>query len=163
MNPCRCGYFPDLSRCRCTREQISRYLGRISQPLLDRIDICVEAPQLRFSELAKAQKNESSKSIRERVMRAHKLQRKRFYGTPYRFNSQIPAKEMERFCPLGNEEMSFMERIYELYSLTARTYHKLLRVARTIADLDGKEKIELLHLKEAVCYRTVDKRYWDWQ
>ncbi len=161
MNPCSCGYYPDMSKCRCTENSIMRYMSKISQPLLDRIDICVEAPTLTYDEVVSKNKNESSESIRERVMRCHELQRIRYEGLGFSTNAGIPSDRIEEFCHLNEKEFSYMQRMYEAYELTARTYHKVLKVARTIADMDGKTHIELRHLQEAMCYRGLDKRYWE--
>ncbi len=161
MNPCSCGYYPDLNRCHCTRMSLQRYLSKVSQPLLDRIDICVEAPTLNFSQIAKKDINESSDTIRSRVIAVHKLQRDRYEKFGFSFNSQIPSHYMDEFCKLNSENADYMEEMYNKYSLTARTYHKVLRVARTIADMDGSEEIKLLHLQEAICYRGLDKKYWE--
>ncbi len=161
MNPCRCGYFPDLKRCSCTQAQIERYLGRISQPMLDRMDICVEAPRLEFKELHGGDGNECSEAIRDRVLCALMLQKKRFAGTEIGYNSRIPARDIETYCRLGSKEEKFMEDMYQKLSLTARTYHKLLRVARTIADLDGGGDIRISHLTECICYRTIEKTDWE--
>ena len=161
MNPCSCGYYPDLNRCRCTKLSIQRYMSKISQPLLDRIDICVEAPTLNFNQISSQQDNECSASIRARVMACHEIQRKRFEDFGYRFNSQIPGNFMDKFCHLGPEETAFMEERYEKYSLTARTFHKVIRVARTIADLAGSNEIKIEHLQEALLYRGLDKKYWE--
>ena len=150
MNPCSCGYYPDLNRCHCTRMSIQRYLSKISQPLLDRIDICVEAPTVNFSMLNKKQNNESSSDIRERVIKAHEIQKRRYADYGYKFNSQIPSNLIENFCKLNDEDMDYMEEMYEKYSLTARTYHKVLKVARTIADMDESETITRIHLQEAL-------------
>ncbi len=161
MNPCSCGYYPDLNRCHCTKASIQRYLSKISQPLLDRIDICVEAPTLNFTQIAVKQNNECSADIRERVIKCHDIQRRRYSDYDFKFNSQIPSSLINTFCKLNEEEALFMEEMYEKYSLTARTYHKVLRVARTIADLDFEEKISLKHLQEAILYRGLDKKYWE--
>ena len=161
MNPCSCGYYPDLNRCHCTRMSIQRYLSKISQPLLDRIDICVEAPTLNFAQISMRQSNESSADIRQRVIRCHQIQRKRYKNYDFKFNSQIPSGLMNKFCSLTDEEIEYMECMYEKYSLTARTYHKVLRVARTIADMAESEDILMEHLQEAMCYRGLDKRYWE--
>ena len=161
MNPCSCGYYPDLNKCHCTRMSIQRYLSKISQPLLDRIDICVEAPTLNFAQISMRQSNESSADIRQRVIRCHQIQRKRYKNYDFKFNSQIPSGLMNKFCSLTDEEIEYMECMYEKYSLTARTYHKVLRVARTIADMAESEDILMEHLQEAMCYRGLDKRYWE--
>ena len=162
MNPCKCGYYPDLSRCSCTQADISHYMGKLSQPLLDRIDICVEAPRLEFAEIHSSGDNESSEEIRKRVLAVQAVQKKRFAGTDILYNSRIPAKDIGRYCRLGKKEERYMADVYQRLSLTARNYHKLLRVARTIADLDGKERIGISHLTECVCYRSIDKNEWEW-
>lgn len=162
MNPCNCGYYPDRTRCRCTPAGIRRYLGRISQPLLDRIDLCVEVPPLQFQDLNPKQreKGESSKEIQARVLVCHQIQCKRYEGESFSHNSQIPTARLEEFCSLGKEEEAYMEKQYEKLGLTARTYHKILRVARTIADMEEKPNIEISHLKEAVCYRSIQSKFW---
>jgi len=161
MNPCSCGYYPDMNRCHCSRMSIQRYLSKVSQPLMDRIDICVEAPTLNFEQIREKQKNESSADIRKRVVICHEIQSHRYKDYDFKFNSQIPSNLIDKFCPLGEEEASYMSQMYEKYSLTARTYHKVLKVARTIADIEGKENIELIHLQNALLYRGLDKRYWE--
>lgn len=152
-NPCKCGYYPDRRRCRCSEGEVRRYLHRISRPLLDRIDLHVEAQQIHYGELAAHGGSRSSADIRERVLRAHEIQLKRYEGTDVKFNSQLTSASLERYCPLGSEEEARMKTIYEQKNLTARAYHRMLKVARTIADLDGSERIELRHLNEAVFYR----------
>lgn len=162
MNPCNCGYYPDMSKCRCSQSSIQRHMDKLSQPLLDRIDLCVEVSAVGYDELIyKDVKNESSEDIRKRVIRMHEIQKERFKNTSIIFNSGIPAKELQRFCPLGEKEMNYMEKMYKKMDLTARTYHKIVRVARTIADMDGAKDISREHLQEAICYRGIDKRYWE--
>ncbi len=161
MNPCKCGYFPDMSRCQCTFAQLERYFYKISQPMLDRIDLCVEAPRLGYEEIRGTGTNESSESIRKRVLVALEIQKKRFAGTDIFYNSRIPAKDIPVYCDLGEKEEKYMQKIYQKNSLTARTFHKLLRVARTIADLDGSERIKTKHLTECLCYRCIDKKEWE--
>ncbi|SDZ86324.1 magnesium chelatase family protein [Pseudobutyrivibrio sp. ACV-2] len=161
MNPCSCGYYPDLNRCHCTRQSIMRYLSKISQPLLDRIDICVEAPTLNFTQISKREDNESSDCIRKRVIAAHEIQRNRYREYGFLFNSQIPSNLIGKFCNLSDGNTAYMEAMYNKYSLTARTYHKVLRVARTLADMDESEDIKLIHLQEAILYRGLDKKYWE--
>ncbi|MCF0131300.1 MAG: YifB family Mg chelatase-like AAA ATPase [Pseudobutyrivibrio sp.] len=161
MNPCNCGYYPNLNKCHCSAASIQRYIGKISQPLLDRIDICVEAPQLTYNELMYAQQNEASKTIRERVVKCHKKQKERYEDYGFIHNSQIPSNLIDIFCPLDEAEQSFMHDMYDAYELTARTYHKVLRVARTIADMDDSEDITLTHLQEAIYYKGLDKKYWE--
>jgi len=160
MNPCPCGNYPDFNRCNCTPFEVQRYLGHISGPIIDRIDICVETPKVSFHELLGAtEKNESSDVIRQRVMKARKIQEKRYAGIGYRFNAELTPGDIRRFCTLGFKEQQFMEKIFETMKLSARAYHKVLKVARTIADLAGEEKINEIHLSEAVCYRSADQKY----
>lgn len=162
MNPCNCGYYPDMNRCRCSDGSLRRYLDKVSQPLLDRIDICVEAPMLTYKELTRTEKikGESSKEIQRRVLECHQIQYERYKNEGFLHNNAIPAARLEEFCWLGKKEAKFMEQMYEKMSLTARTYHKILRVARTIADLKGEKDIQIKHLGEAVCYRNVDRKFW---
>lgn len=161
MNPCKCGFYPDRTRCHCANTSIRRYLSRISQPLLDRIDLCAEAEPVTYRELTGQAKGESSEQIRGRVLAAQELQRRRYEKENWYFNSQIPVAQLESFCRLGKKESAYMERIYEKLQLSARAYHKIIKLSRTIADLDGSEQITVRHLTEAVCYRSLDKKYWE--
>lgn len=161
MNPCKCGYYPDMQRCRCSQSAIERYLGRISRPLIDRIDICVEASAIAFQALNGAAKEECSADIRSRVVQAHEIQRERYREEAFCYNSQIPAARIREYCGLSKEQESRMEQLYAGLGLTARTYHKILKVARTLADMDGEAKIGDRHLNEAVCYRSLDKKFWE--
>lgn len=160
-NPCKCGFFPDLNKCHCTSKSIENYLGKMSQPMLDRIDITVETPQIAYEDLVCKKKGESSEEIRKRVERVTKIQKERFKGTDIRFNSQIPSSKIDLYCPLTPADQKYMEETYEKLELSARSYFKVLKVARTIADLDGKESINRIHLMEAVCYRSVDRKFWE--
>lgn len=160
MNPCNCGYYPDMQRCRCTPAVLKRYFGRISQPLIDRIDLCVEAQTISYEELTGNMENESSESIRERVVMCQEIQLYRYRQEDFCHNSRIPAYRLAEFCRLDDKELHYMENIYRKMSLTARTYHKILRVARTIADMRRSEKIQLRDLNEAVCYRSIDGNLW---
>lgn len=159
LNPCPCGYYPD-ERCNCTEGQIRHYLGRISRPLLDRIDVCVEAELVSYADLQKAEPGESSARIRVRVERAREIQRRRFRGRNIFFNSQMGAQDIRQFCRLASEDDVLMQRIFHQMQLSARGCHRILRVARTIADLDGAEQIGRLHLCEAVSYRSLEEKYW---
>lgn len=160
MNPCNCGYYPDMQKCRCTPASLKRYLGHLSQPLLDRMDICVQAPSVSYEELVGTGVNESSESVRERVCDCHEIQLKRFRNENFCHNSSIPPSLLKEYCYLGEKQQQYMEKIYHKMSLTARTYHKILRVARTIADAGRADEIRLQDLQEAVCYREVDKQFW---
>ena len=161
MNPCKCGFYPDRSRCRCANNSIRRYLARISQPLLDRIDLCAEAEPVTYRELTGQAQGESSEQIRVRVLAAHEMQRKRFQNETWYFNSQIPVARLSEYCVLGKKEAVYMERIYEKLQLSARAFHKIIKLSRTIADLEGSSRITTRHLTEAVCYRSLDKKYWE--
>lgn len=159
MNPCPCGYYPDRNRCRCTESQIKKYMGRVSGPILDRIDLCVELQAVDISGLNRKKKSESSGDIRTRVMRAREIQTRRFEGTDCRFNADIRGADIDRYCPLGREEQEFMEQMYHSLKLSARAYHRILKVARTVADLAGEEKLSRTHLLEASFYRP-SPDYW---
>ena len=160
MNPCKCGYYPDLNRCSCSPRDVRRYLDHISIPLLDRIDITVEAKSVQYEELTSYQPMESSAQIRERVIRAHRVQRERYQGTAYHFNADLGAGAVKTYCRLGEKEEKLMKKTFETLELTARSYSRILKVARTIADLDGESDIGVSHLSEAICYRALDKKYW---
>lgn len=161
LNPCPCGFFPDRSRCSCTEAQIRTYLSRISHPIMDRFDLCAEASALTFQELNEPQgMNESSAVIRSRVEKAVKIQSTRFQNRGIRFNSRMGQKEVKEFCTLGPKEEEFAARVYQARRLSARGYHKVLKVARTIADLEGEKRILKHHLAEAFGYRTLEERLW---
>ncbi len=161
MNPCNCGYYPDMNRCRCSISSLERYREKLSQPLLDRMDLCVEAASLGYDELTGKERGETSAVIQARVNTVHQIQRERFRGTNIRYNSQIPASMLEQYCSLDRMQRQYMKEVYEQLELTARTYHKLLKVARTLADMEGSVKIRMEHLNEAVCYRSLDKKFWE--
>lgn len=161
MNPCPCGFYPDRGRCSCTRDQVRRYLGRISRPLLERIDICVEIAPASYEDIrGKNAENESSAAIRERVERAGEIQRERFKGSGIFFNSEMGNRQVEQYCCLGEEEESLLQRAFQERHLSARGYQKILKVARTIADLDGARQIDRVHLCEAIGYRDLEEKYW---
>lgn len=157
MNPCPCGYFPDRNKCRCTQPQIKQYLGKVSGPILDRIDLCVELQGVDIKSLHQMKAGESSAKMREEVERVRKLQEERFQGGNYRFNGDIQAADIDKYCPLGDEELRYMEKLYEELGLSARSYHRIRKVARTIADLAGEEKIRTEHLLEAAMYRPAQE------
>lgn len=159
MNPCPCGYYPNRNQCNCKEHEVHRYLSRLSGPMIDRIDICVEAPPIDLKELNTDSVNESSESIRGRVMLARKRQEERYKGTRFRFNADIGPKEVKQYCNLGIEEQRYIEQIFDVMHLSVRAYHKVMKVARTIADLEGAGNITKAHLSEAACYRTTDNKY----
>lgn len=160
MNPCKCGFYPDRNRCNCSEQQVRKYLNKVSRPLLDRIDLSVEALEVTYKELVRKEKAESSSEIRNRIKKARKVQEERYAGETIKYNGQLAAKQVEKYCSLEKKEERIMEQVFETMELSARGYHKILKVARTIADLDGSEQILEPHLSEAVCYRGFDKKYW---
>lgn len=159
MNPCPCGYYPDRNRCRCTSEQIRRYLGKISQPVLERMDLCVEMPEVSFGEMRARKPAESSESIRIRVRRAAERQRERYAGTKLRYNSEAGQRELALFFRLSDACQRRLQQSYEKRRFSVRSYYRMIRVARTIADLDGSEEIEERHMTEAICYHGMDAVY----
>ena len=155
MNPCRCGWYGHPSgRCRCSERSVREYQGKISGPLLDRIDITVEVPALEYEELEARPSGESSAAIKARVDKARAAQRERFAGTAIQENARMDPAAMEKYCALDAESSALMKGAYEALGLTARSYDRILRVARTIADLDGADHIGPMHLAEAIQYRT---------
>lgn len=160
MNPCHCGYYPDKEKCRCTPNDVQNYLGRISQPLLDRIDMTVEASRIEYQDLNSKEEEESSQEIRKRVLKAQKIQKERYENETYQFNAFIPANKINQYCILGKKERELMKSVYAMMHLSARAYHRILKVARTIADLDSSEAIEKKHLSEAILYRSLERKYW---
>jgi magnesium chelatase family protein len=161
MNPCPCGYFNDANReCKCTHPQIQRYLARISGPLLDRIDIHVDVPAVKVSEMASIEAGESSKAIRERVSRAREMQFRRFSAETIYCNAQMPARLIRRHCRLAHGPQTLLEQAIKKYGFSARAYDRILKVSRTIADLEGEEQVSERHLSEAVNYRTLDRKFW---
>ncbi len=160
MNPCPCGHFPDRNRCRCTKAQIHSYLGKISQPFLDRLDLCVEVPQVPYQELKATKKGESSECIRKRIEQARQIQKERYKGLGFTNNAAIPPALLTHFCTLGKKEEAVMHKAFERLSLTARIYHKILKIARTAADLEGCPEIRTRDLMEAIGYRMPDQKYW---
>ena len=153
MNPCPCGYYPDRNRCTCTDSMIRRYRSRISQPIMDRIDLYINVSKINFSELNNEAENESSETIRKRVERAVQIQAERYRRLDINFNSQLGAGQIRKFCRLGSSEKDLLEEAFERIGLSARGYHRILRVARTIADMDEAENIDCTHIAEALGYR----------
>lgn len=161
MNPCPCGFYPDRNKCSCSENEVKRYLNRISGPILDRIDVTVEAPRIDIKQLSAHMKNETTKTIKARVMEARCRQEKRYQNTRYRFNAELGAGDIREYCVLGMKEQELMEQVFHTMQLSARAYHKIIKVARTIADLDASENINEIHLSEAICYRMNDGKYWN--
>lgn len=161
MNPCPCGnYGAEGKTCTCTHKQVAGYLGKISRPVLDRIDIQVEVPSVKYEELSGRDRAESSKVIAERVQKARDIQAQRFKGTNIRTNSQITPDLLHEICVLDEQAGVFLKNAFEKSGLSARAYDRILKVARTCADLDGSELIHKKHIARAVQYRTLDRKYW---
>ena len=158
MNPCPCGYYPDPNLCSCTASQIARYQGKISGPIIDRMDLVVKVRKMNVAKLEKGEFGESSQDMADRILIARKIQEKRFQGTNLSFNSEMRIPQIRQFCELDFEGKMLLEKICKTADLSARAYYKMLKVARTIADLDQSEKIQSRHLAEAVCYRKVPGR-----
>jgi len=164
MNPCPCGYRGDPTHeCTCTRQSVERYWSRISGPLLDRIDIHIEVPAVQWRDLTAIPEGPSSSEIRERVNRARQIQLERFQGTGIYSNSQMGSTLIKKHCALGSESLSFLEKAVAKLGLSARAYHRVLKIARTIADLEGAQDIQPGHVAEAVQYRSLDRRYARWE
>ncbi|MDQ3621813.1 MAG: YifB family Mg chelatase-like AAA ATPase [Verrucomicrobiota bacterium] len=162
MNPCPCGYFGDPKReCRCTPVQVERYRQRISGPLLDRIDIHVEVPAVEFREMASNESAEPSTEIRARVVKVREVQQARFGpGSKVRCNARMSSRQIKAFCHLEEAASGLLQMAMSELSLSARAYDRILKVARTIADLDGQEQIAPQHVGEAIQYRTLDRNLW---
>lgn len=160
MNPCPCGYYPNFERCSCSAYDVQHYLGRISGPLLDRIDMSVEVPASRFPIGMDETKTENSAEIRARVQKARERQQIRYKKYGFLYNSQLNVPVMREICWLGREEEKMMEKAFETFNLSMRSYYRTLKVARTIADLSGSDFICCEHLTEALCYRMINKKYW---
>ena len=160
LNPCPCGYFNDGRReCTCTSPQIARYLGKISGPLLDRIDLQVEVPALTAEEISSTVSGEASADIRARVEAARKIQRARFHGTSIQCNGEMTARHLRKFCRLDATCRKLLEKALDQLGLSVRAYDRILKVARTVADLAGIEEIGAGHLAEAIQYRALDRSY----
>ena len=161
MNPCPCGYYGHPTRqCTCTPTAAQHYLSRISGPLLDRIDLHIEVPPVEFSELAEKKPGECSADIRRRVNAARRRQEERFRGTGILCNAAITTDMMRLACPLTEDAGRLLETAFQRLSLSARAHDRLLKVARTIADLDNSDVIGAAHIAEAVQYRSLDTKYW---
>jgi len=160
MNPCPCGYLTSKQhRCRCSLGQIQKYLHRISGPILDRIDLHIELPAIEYKDLTNPALSESSVEIRNRVIQAREKQKERFRGTKINLNSKMNPREIKKFCPLDEESKHLLEQAMKELSFSARGYFKIIKMARTIADLANSEGIRSEHIAESLQYRTLDRNY----
>ena len=155
-NPCPCGLYPS-KECKCTQKEIHQYLGKISPPLLSRIDLCVEAPKVTYQQLNQSKKEERTEEIRERILKVRKIQKIRYSDRNYQVNGRLPGAEVKKICILDPEAEYIMEKAYDRWNMSARTCHKVLKVARTIADMAGEERIKAEHLSEALGYRVMEQ------
>lgn len=161
MNPCPCGYYgSNNKKCTCSMHQIERYMAKISGPILDRIDIQVEVFPIEYEKMEQHHVAETSEEIRKRVNQARKLQEERYKKQKIYSNSQLTPKLMEEYCSLDKESKKILKGAFETLGLSARAYTRILKVARTIADLDQCEQIQIQHIAEAIQYRNLDKKYW---
>lgn len=159
MNPCKCGYYPDRNKCKCSEIDIARYYNNISKPFMDRFDMCVNVDKPSYEDI----KNEhpdncklTTDNMKTMVEKARKFQEKRYKYTNYTFNSELTPKDIKKYCSLNKECEELLQNVYESYNITARGYHKIIKVTRTIADLDESEEILTAHLIEALMYRKFD-------
>ena len=160
MNPCPCGFYGSQDKeCICSKAAIQKYMGKISGPLLDRIDIQVEVATVKYEKLQKDEKIETSEQIKKRVNEARKIQLERYKNLNIYSNSQLTPKLIEKYCKLDKKSNESLQKAFESMGLSARAYGRILKVARTIADLDKKENIEVNHILEAIQYRNLDKKY----
>lgn len=157
MNPCKCGFYPDRSRCNCTESDIARQFGKISKPIMDRIDIFVSANRIHYDEVSGSKTNDiySTEYMRKKVQNAVKRQEERFTDEKYNLNSQIKSADITKYCILSKEAAKTVKQAYEYYNLSVRSYNKILRVARTIADIEEHERIEIADIAEAIGYKSI--------
>jgi len=162
MNPCACGHYPDLNKCICSATSLASYAGRLSRPLLDRIDLCVEVPATSYEAIAKKSNinNLSSQEMRNMVQKAHQIQAERYHQESITFNAELSGDRIDRYCQIEKNGQTLLERVFNKMDLSSRGYHRIIKTARTIADLEGSEKINEEHVSEAVCYRNPDKDFW---
>ena len=161
MNPCPCGYYGHPSRkCICSSKQIQSYLSKISGPMLDRFDLHIEVAPVEYENISSKQKEEPSEAIRERVQAAREIQNRRFKGTSVTCNARITSDILHEVCPVADDANEMLKTVFDKLGLSARAYDRILKVARTIADMDGSEMILKRHISQAVSYRTLDRKYW---
>ncbi len=162
MNPCPCGFFGHPTRkCTCTPQAVRRYLNRISGPMLDRLDLHIEVPPVEYASLKSTVKEESSETIRNRVNKAREIQNKRYANTGISCNARLLPGRLAEFCPLTDEAENLLKASFDRLGLSARAYDRILKVARTIADLAGKDIIDVSHIAQAIQFRSLDRKYWE--
>lgn len=161
MNPCPCGNYGSDNVCRCTPQQIRRYLNKLSAPLMDRIDMHVEVDSVKYTDLTDRMLSEPSSQIKTRVETARKIQQERFTGTNTHCNASMTDKQLKEFCAISTESNAILKTAFEKLNLSARAYSRILKLARTIADLDNNKNINTDHIIEAISYRSLDKKYWE--
>lgn len=161
MNPCKCGYYGDpVHECTCTPPQIQKYMSKISGPMLDRIDIHVEVPSVSYADLASDTKEEPSENIKKRVEKARKIQLDRYKDDGIYTNSQLSSSLIRKYCPISPEIKEVLRSAFDNLGLSARAHDRILKVARTIADLEGEDEITVNHIAEAIQYRSLDRKFW---
>lgn len=161
MNPCKCGYMGHPTRkCTCTETQVTKYLQKVSGPLLDRLDLHIDAMPVDFNDLASDQKSESSAEIKKRVDKARAIQVERYRGTDIKDNAHITPSMLNEICVMTDDAKALLQNTFDRMGLSARAYDRILKVARTIADMDNSEKIATPHIAQAVQYRSLDRKYW---
>ncbi|MBW2063860.1 MAG: ATP-binding protein, partial [Deltaproteobacteria bacterium] len=159
MNPCPCGFLGDMKHdCRCTPLQVRRYRSKISGPLMDRIDIHMEVPAVRFRDLTANGEGRSSKEIYKRVKKARLIQAARFSRSKVHVNSGMSTRQMKKFCRLDGDSRDLLERAMDRFGLSARAHSRILKIARTIADLEESQEVNASHVAEAIQYRSLDRR-----
>ncbi len=161
MNPCPCGYFGHPTRtCTCSQKMVTKYLNRISGPMLDRLDLHIEVPPVEYNELRETRQAETSAEIRERVNKARAIQNERYKGTGVTCNARLTPKLLKKHCIMSEEASKLLQTSFDRLGMSARAYDRILKVARTIADLQGSENIETQHIAEAIQFRSLDRKYW---
>lgn len=161
MNPCPCGYYGSKEKeCTCNEKQVQKYMNRISGPLLDRIDIHIEVESVKYNDLKNFEKEETSENIRKRVNNARNMQLDRYKKYDIFSNSELSTELIRKYCILSKESKKILERAFKQLGLSARAYIRILKIARTIADLDNSENIDTTHIVEAIQYRSLDRKYW---
>ncbi len=154
LNPCPCGYYPDRNRCSCTEPEIRRYINKISGPVLDRIDMGLEVSRITLNELNLGKNTLSTAGMRQMVENARERQKMRYHGTPYRFNGEVNGRDVEQYCKLGEQERKLLENLYDSGNMSMRGFHKIMKLSRTIADVEDRDEITTSDVAEALCYHN---------